>query len=379
MVGEDKLLNTFIEFILSHFSSPIGQFPRKMMTFRSNGQFTVNTKDEVLKRCEQADFKDCRINAYPQTIEKEGILVQPPNFVFIDLDLGNFNNDIKKLDKVKNSTLRKMEQLQGSHPTISWTGNGYHIYLPIDIPVLDNEYVFSKGKFPNLFSSKGKYSRYFVSEAFMQFAEDFFTSGKSDPHHRPKYKTCLIRIPETYNSKCLSRGMTLEKSKVKILQEWDGKRIDVGFITHEFRMWLTEQEINSNKLSSNKLLNPIKKSKTKYHSRSGDRDSYHQNRNNSRIEWIERLLQTPIVDQRKYCLWRIIGPYLLNVKHMTESESAKTMEKWLELCNSLKELDFMSKSKIHSIIKSNKGFKPISYTKLKDENAELCLILQKRI
>ncbi len=276
MVDENKFLNIFIEFILSHFSSPISQFPRKMMTYRSNGQFIVNTTDEVLKRCEQADFKDCRINAYPQTIDKEGILVQPPNFVFIDLDLGNFNSDIKKLDKVKNSTLRKMEQLQGSHPTVSWTGNGYHIYLPIDIPVLDNEYVFSKDKFPNLFSSKGKYSQYFVSEAFMQFAEDFFTSGKYDPNHRPKYKTCLIRIPETYNSKCLSRGLSLEKSKVKILQEWDGKRIDAGHITHEFRIWLTEQEINSKKLSSNKSLKSLKKSKTKYYN-GGDRESYHHN------------------------------------------------------------------------------------------------------
>jgi hypothetical protein len=276
MVGENKFLNIFIEFILSHFSSPIAKFPRKMMTYRSNGQFIVNTTDEVLKRCEQADFKDCRINAYPQTIDKEGMLVQPPNFVFIDLDLGNFNSDIKKLDKVKNSTLRKMEQLQGSHSTVSWTGNGYHIYLPIDIPVLDNEYVFSKDKFPNLFSSKGKYSQYFVSEAFMQFAEDFFTNGKYNQNHRPKYKTCLIRIPETYNSKCLSRGLSLEKSKVKILQEWDGKRIDVGHITHEFRIWLTEQEINSKKLSSNKSLKSLKKSKTKYYN-GGDRESYHHN------------------------------------------------------------------------------------------------------
>ena len=68
---------------------------------------------------------------------------------------------------------------------------------------------------------------------------------------------------------------------------------------------------------------------------------------------------------------------VLNVKHISESESAKTMEKWLELCNNLKKLDFIPKSKIYRIIESDKGFKPISYTKLKDENAELCLILQK--
>ena len=71
MVHENKFLNIFIEFILSHFSSPIGQFPRKMMTYRSNGQFIVNTTDEVLKRCEQADFKDCRINAYPKLLTRK--------------------------------------------------------------------------------------------------------------------------------------------------------------------------------------------------------------------------------------------------------------------------------------------------------------------
>jgi hypothetical protein len=374
MVDDDKILGLSIDFILSHFDSSSGQFPRKMMTFRSNGQFTVNTKQEILIRCVQSDFKDCRINAYPETIVKEGILIQSPNFIFVDLDLGNFDNDINKLDKVKNSTLRKMEQMQGSHPTLSWTGNGYHIYLPIDVPVLDNEYVFSKDKFPNLFSLKGKYSQYFVSEAFMQFAEDFFTSGRADPNHRPKYKTCLIRIPDTFNSKCLNRGLSLEESKVRILQKWNGKRIDGEAITHEFMVWLTKQEINLDKSSSNRPHSP-KKNKTKYLGRG---ESHHQNKSNSRIEWIERLLQTPIEDQRKYCLWRIIGPYLLNVKHISEAETAKTMEKWLDRCSNLKKLDFEPKIKIYGIIKGNKGFKPISYSKLKDENRELCLFLQKK-
>ena len=107
MVGKDNILNPPIDFILSHFDSSSSQFPRKMMTFRSNGQFTVNTKQEILKRCVQFDFKDCRINAYPETIVKEGILIQSPNFVFVDFDLGNFYNNYDKLDKVKNSTIEK--------------------------------------------------------------------------------------------------------------------------------------------------------------------------------------------------------------------------------------------------------------------------------
>ena len=87
-MGEDGISNPPIDFILSHFASSSGHFPSKMMT-RSNGQFTVNTRQEILKRCEQSGFKDCCINAYHETIMKEKILIQSPNLVFVDLDLGN--------------------------------------------------------------------------------------------------------------------------------------------------------------------------------------------------------------------------------------------------------------------------------------------------
>jgi hypothetical protein len=339
-----------------------------MMTARFSGQFTVQSREDLIKRCEQADLIDCRINAYPEVIEKDRLLVQPPNFIFIDLDLSTFNDDRKKLDKVKNSALRKMEQMNGSHPTVSFTGNGYHIYLPTDVPVLDNEYIFSKDKFPNLFSPKGKYSHYYVSEVFMQFAEDYFTGGKDDPNHRPKYKTCLIRIPETFNSKCLSKGLSEEESKVKLLQKWDGKRIDVESLTHEFRIWLTQQEINLTKDKSKK-----KTIKKPQYQTSSNRNN--QSGNISQIDWIEKLLQTPIEDYRKDCLWRIIGPYLLNVKNLSELQSSKVMEDWLEKCSKLRKLDFEPRIKIYSIIKGNKGYKPISFAKLKDENKNLYTIL----
>jgi hypothetical protein len=60
-------------------------------------------------------------------------------------------------------------------PSVFWTGNGYHMYLPIQISVLDGLYILSKDKFPRLFANKGKYSYYYVSEVFMQFAEHYFT------------------------------------------------------------------------------------------------------------------------------------------------------------------------------------------------------------
>lgn len=339
------------------------------MTAKFSGQFSVNSKEDLIKRYEQANFVDCRVNAYPEVITKGGILIQPPNFVFIDLDLSNFSNDMKKLDKTKNSTIRKMEQLNGSYPTVTWTGNGYHIYLPIDVPVLDNEYIFSKDKFPNLFSDKCKYSHYFVSEVFMQFAEDYFTGNKADPNHRPKYKTCLIRIPETYNSKCLKKGLSREESKVKILQKWNGKRIDVDSLVHEFRIWLTQQEINLNRNKKSKT--SIRKCDFNY-----SKNRKGQANNTSKIDWIERLLHIPIEDYRKDCLWRIIGPYLLNVRKLSELEASKIMKVWLDECDGVRKLDFEPKTKIFSIIKGNKGYKPISYLKMKADYKDINLLLQ---
>lgn len=338
------------------------------MTAKFSGQFSVKSREDLIKRCEQAEFKDCRINAYPEVIEKDGFLVQPPNFIFIDLDLSNFNNDQKKLDRVNNSTLRKMEQLNGSYPTVSFTGNGYHIYLPIEVPVLENEYVFSKDKFPNLFSTNGRYSHYYISEVFMQFAEEYFTGGKADPNHRPKYKTCLIRIPETYNSKCLTKGLSLEQSKIKILQKWNGKRVDVEPLLHEFRIWLTQQEINLFRDKSKK--STIRKQQYQYSS-----NKKNQTGKVSKIDWIEKLLQTPIEDHRKDCLWRIIGPYLLNVKNLAELQASKVMEEWLDKCDKVRKLDFDPRLKIYSIIKGNKGYKPISFSKLEYENMNLYKIL----
>ncbi|TVP41025.1 hypothetical protein [Candidatus Nitrosocosmicus arcticus] len=47
----------------------------------------------------------------------------------------------------------------------------------------------------------------------MIFAEKYLTEGKGDPKHNPSPNSCLIRIPESINSKY--------NEKVKIIQKWD--------------------------------------------------------------------------------------------------------------------------------------------------------------
>ena len=202
-----------MDFILSHFEEPL--FPRKMMTSASNGQFTVTSKEEIWQRCKEANYIDCRINAYPEHVEYQGIARQPPNVVFIDIDKSHFSrykDPVKMLDRALDKALKNISSVFGQgvaassdihvrqqqqehynirpiRPTVVWSGNGYHIYLPIQSVVLDTYDPFSKDRFPSLFSScNGKYFGSFVSEVFLKYAEDLFTEGKADPQHRPKYK-----------------------------------------------------------------------------------------------------------------------------------------------------------------------------------------------
>lgn len=109
----------------------------------------------------------------------------------------------------------------------------------------------------------------------------------------------IIRLLDTFNSKCLNRGLSLEESKVRIVQKWDGKRIDGGAITREFMIWLTNQEINFGKSSSNMSPNSPKKGKTKY---LGSGERYPQNKFSSRIEWIDLLFTNAIRRSKKILL-----------------------------------------------------------------------------
>ncbi len=262
-----------IDFITSHFDCE-SLFPRKMMTKISNYQFSVNSKKVIAQKCIESNFVDCRINAYPEfTIwNNYDISLYPPNFIFIDLDLSTFSkckNPGKMLDKALKKTLKNISVTfsqehshQSQHspqnnfhqpndikendisPTVLWSGNGYHIYLPIKALILDDFEPFSKEKFPTLFSLHcGKYSGYSVSEVFLSFAKQYFTDGKADPQHRPKYKTCLIRIPATHNSKCIEKGLSFEDSKVKVIKKWNGFRPPIQLLTREFWKWLIQEEI----------------------------------------------------------------------------------------------------------------------------------------
>ncbi len=124
-----------------------------------------------------------------------------------------------------------------------------------------------------------------------------FTNNKGDSNHKPSFNSCLLRIPGTFNSK--------NGSEVKIIQRNDINNIpSIGNkILREFRLYLVDIDIRKKRISETnekRDRNPIK---SQYYS------SIQQ------YKWIEKLLQTPIEEWRKYALWRILCPYLVNIKN----------------------------------------------------------------
>ena len=103
------------------------------------------------------------------------------------------------------------------------------------------------------------------------------------------------------------------------------------------------------------------------------------------IDWIEQLLQTPLLEHRKYCIWRILAPYFINVKHLSFDSSYDKIYQWLYRCNELKELDFDPETKINDSLNraTNTGYLPISLDNslkeprtLKTNNRELYDIIK---
>ena len=73
-----------------------------------------------------SSFVDCRINAFPSYTEYHGIQRYPPDLIFIDIDRSNFKDD-KNFENAISKTKKNIKEKLNGHPTINWSGNGYHI------------------------------------------------------------------------------------------------------------------------------------------------------------------------------------------------------------------------------------------------------------
>ena len=97
------------------------------------------------------------------------------------------------------------------------------------------------------------------------------------------------------------------------------------------------------------------------------------------ISQIERLLQTPIDEYRKFAIWRILTHYLINIRRLSSDEANNTIRRWLDNCNSLRRPDFNPGHRIRNNITTVKkcGDLHISRGNLKTENTYLYNVLTK--
>jgi hypothetical protein len=234
-----------------------------------------------------------RINAYPAVYsERKGPNRQAPNFIFVDIDRSNFNTE-SAFDLAVSKTIRNIKyKLPDAQPTVLDTGNGYHIYQPVFSPLLLES-------IPELTKLLGE-----PSKTFLKFVEQFLSNGKADHSHNPTFKSCMLRIPWSVNSKC--------DKQVNIIQKWNGYSPAINYLLRDFRRYLIQQKINSR-------LEEAKRQRRHFIDRSNAATV--RNGNCHIISWIETLLQIPLSDHRKYCIWRILSPYLLNVKKLSNEEA----------------------------------------------------------
>jgi len=214
---DEARLNHGLDYLLTHFEEPI--WPRTVSTKTTQGkQIAVFNRMEALARFKQANGLDCRINAYPNYVEWKGMNRQAPNFIFIDLDSKDIN-----LKKLLDGISAKFDDYS-VRPTVLLSGNGYHIYLPV------NGFVFEMEEFFNDFE--------LPSRKFLQWTERHLSDNKADPCHTQglSFKNCMLRVPGSFISKA--------SKEVEIIQRWNGARPSIKPLLEEFYVDLNEDKID---------------------------------------------------------------------------------------------------------------------------------------
>ena len=187
------------------------------------------------------------------------------------------------------------------------------------------------------------------------------SNNKADKSNNPSFRSCLLRIPNSFNAKGLAKGESLENSKIKIIQEWNGDRPSIKFLLRDFRRYLINQKI--------KELNKKRTIEEGFSIKSNT------------IFWIEKLLNSPISDFRKNATNLILAPYLVSIKKLSYQQSFEILTEWLQKCNLFNKLDFNSDYLVKYALTtaSQKRIPPMKLVTLKDRNLELYIILHKKI
>jgi hypothetical protein len=281
-----------LDVVLSHFEKPVdGCFPWRIMTWLTQKegryQVQVNSREEAITMFKQSNLLDCRLSAYPFPVpELNGINGQIPNFFLSDLDRKIFKTD-NLLKQALAKTLQNFDsKLRGAKPTAIFTGGDYHLLQPLDADiVLEMQDIFKE------------FIPFEPSRRLMQYAEMLMTSGMADPVHNNTvaFNNCLIRIPNSYNSKYIQRDgekiILTPQSRVRIEQLSNGylQRPNIRYLLEG--LWESLIQLRNDEISD-RLLDEQRRIRFEIRHPYDVSPHYQSNR----IDWIERLMEKPLED-----------------------------------------------------------------------------------
>jgi hypothetical protein len=298
-------------------------FPRTISTYKTEGrQIKVYNVKEMFKQFELSQFLDCRINAFPRFTKYKDINMQPPTFIMCDLDIMKFRTERQLLQALDETIENIGKDIKGV-PMVLFTGNGYHVYQPIELPVLEQESIFSKFHNP--------------STEFIRYSAQKWTNGKNDPSNHPSVNSCLLRVPGSTNSK--------NNRMVEVVQEWDGNRPAANRMLAGFYL----------KLAAKELAYRSKQRNYYYQSKFMKKNYRHYGHTIASpvrsIAWIENVINNcGIADYRKLFLDLVLAPYLINVRNYGYETAYAIIALWLDKCGRRNSLRFNAKYKARYVL-----------------------------
>ena len=195
----------------------------------------------------------------------------------------------------------------------------------------------------------------------MRFAKCSLSNNKADKNNNPSFKSCLLRVSNSINSKY--------NKQVTIVQKWNGSRPTITReLLLDFRRDLIQKKIDE------------------YNYRQKIFKIRNKNRNNSSYahyyEWIDKkILPNPFSDYRKIIINLILAPYLIVVKKLSYEECFQIIYEWLQKCDLLRKLDFNARDLVNSALTTaqKKQIPPMKMITLKTNYKNLYfLLMQKR-
>jgi hypothetical protein len=271
-------------------------------------------------------WEDCRINAYLDYDELKRRRLLPmdykpiPRHLFIDLDRDSFDS-YEELEQALQETCANVnrEIFMTFGPAVIQSGNGFHVHVPLDLDqAFENMPEFAGFDRPSI--------------KFMRWAEDRLSNGKADQSHNPSFRSCMFRVPGTLNSKCKAAAAAEGKDPlVTIIGYWySDSAYSFGAPSHklinDFHAYLVQELIDD------KIEKAEKRQKLANYNNGPLKSS-------NRMEWIDRLLQIGVEDQRKNLLYWVLAPYLITVRGLDYDKAYSILQQWIDKCNEVRAID----------------------------------------